>query len=295
MVSAQAIPTTTSTPTVVKASLPSVTYRAPAVVSASGATVLSAAQPAVVPDPAPMMTAYKMQTAAQEVWACRLGAVMPNFYCSTTHGDFYFHEFLDSDSPYTILMTHPKDFTPVCTTELGRAEVIAATLKERGVKLIALSCDSVDDHLEWSRDILAVQNIEKADGQFMSYPMIADPRKELVTMLGMLDPAEKDAEGLPLPARALVVIGPDKTVKLSILYPATTGRNFEEVLRVIDSLQLTAEMSLATPVDWKLGERCMVSPVVSTEDAQWKFPGFAIDPVPSGKQYLRSVDCPTFG
>merc|ERR1712217_279250 len=145
----------------------------------------------------------------------------------------------------------------------------------------------------WSQDILHRENMQRPHGDSrLTFPIIADAKREIVTQLGMLDPEEMDAAGVPLPARALIVIGPDKKVKLSILYPATTGRNFEEVLRVVDSLQLTAGQGLATPADWQMGDRCIVAPVVSTEDARARFQNLVIEDLPSGKQYLRHVDCP---
>jgi 1-Cys peroxiredoxin 6 len=230
---------------------------------------------------------------AAEQWKVKLGAEMPNFSCNTTHGDFLFHEFLESAAdvtPWTVLFSHPKDFTPVCTTELGRCETLGGEFKARGVKLIGVSCDSVEEHLAWSADILHREGITKS--KLLSFPIIADANRLIVQTLGMLDPDEVNAAGVPLPARALIIIGPDKKVKLSILYPATTGRNFDEVLRVIDSVQLTAGNGLATPVDWKQGERCIVGPGMATEDAQQRFTNLVTEALPSGKQYLRSVDCP---
>merc|ERR1719221_75267 len=141
-------------------------------------------------------------------------------------------------------------------------------------------------------DILHREKISKADG-LLTFPIIADSDRKIVSDLGMLDPEEKDTAGVPLPARALIVIGSDKKVKLSILYPATTGRNFDEVIRVVDSLLLTTNIGLATPVDWKQGERCIVAPVVSTEDAKTRFNNLVIEELPSKKEYLRTVDCPT--
>jgi len=227
-------------------------------------------------------------------WQMKLGAVMPDFHCSTTHGDFTFHEFLDcdADTPYTILFTHPKDFTPVCTTELGRAEALVPEFLNRNVKLIALSCDSVDSHASWAKDILASQGLERPCGQLLSFPIISDVSREIVTMLGMLDPEERDSEDTPLPARALVVIGPDKKVKLSILYPATTGRSFPEILRVMDSLLLTSCGELATPADWTPGDPVVVDPRVPTEQARRKFKDLTVEELPSGKRYLRMVRCP---
>jgi len=223
--------------------------------------------------------------------AMRLGAVVPNFDCVTTKGNFKFHEFLESDPecPWTILFTHPKDYTPVCTTELGECHVLCPEFKAMGVKLIGISCDSVEDHAGWSKDVLAKKQLA---GDELSFPIVADEKRDIVTELGMLDPLEKDAAGVPLPARALIIIGAEKTVKLAILYPATTGRNFEEVKRVVRSLKLTADLKLATPVNWKEGERVIVAPACTTEEAQSKFSGFEIAELPSGKPYLRSVDCP---
>jgi 1-Cys peroxiredoxin 6 len=223
--------------------------------------------------------------------AMRLGAMMPDFACVTTKGNYSFHEFCDSDPkrPWTILFTHPKDFTPVCTTELGECHVLEPEFARAGVKLIGISCDSVAEHEVWSRDVLAKA---KLAGEELAFPLIADEKREIVTELGMLDPLEQDAAGVPLPARALVVIGPDKLVKLSILYPATTGRNFEEVKRVVRSLHLTASLKLATPVNWQEGERLIVAPSCTTEEAREQFQNFRIEELPSGKPYLRSVDCP---
>jgi 1-Cys peroxiredoxin 6 len=224
--------------------------------------------------------------------AMRLGAKMPDFKCVTTKGTYSFHEFCDSDPerPWTILFTHPKDFTPVCTTELGQCHILAPEFSAMGCKLIGISCDTVEEHHEWTKDVLARAKKE-GDGE-LAFPIVADEKRDIVTELGMLDPAEKDAAGLPLPARALIIVGPDKTVKLAILYPATCGRNFEEVKRVVRSLHLTASLKLATPVNWKEGERLIVAPSCTTEEAQEKFQNFSIEELPSKKPYLRSVDCP---
>lgn len=232
--------------------------------------------------------------AASKQWSIRLGAEMPDFFCNTTHGDFRFHQFLASEpsAPHTILLSHPSDFTPVCTTEIGHCESLLPAFLRRGVKLIGISCNPVEQHWAWSADILHREGIQQPEGQYLSFPLIADPNKEIVTMLGMLDPEEKDKDGLPLPARALIIIGPDNRVKLSILYPATTGRNFEEVLRVIDSLQLTADLKLATPVNWRQGERCIVDLKVPSDVAKTTYQNMEIEDLPSGKQYMRFVDCP---
>ncbi|XP_034507585.1 peroxiredoxin-6-like, partial [Ailuropoda melanoleuca] len=191
-----------------------------------------------------------------------LGEEIPNFQAETTVGPISFHTFL-GDS-WGVLFSHPRDYTPVCTTELGRAVRLAPEFEKRGVKMIALSIDSVEDHLGWSKDINAY-NGEAEPNDKLPFPIIADPKRVLAVLLGMLDPDEKDLEGMPVTARCVFIIGPDKKMKLSILYPATTGRNFDEILRVVDSLQLTANHSVATPVDWQPGDRVMVPPTMSEE------------------------------
>ncbi|XP_063322309.1 peroxiredoxin-6 [Pelmatolapia mariae] len=212
-----------------------------------------------------------------------LGDEIPNFEADTTIGRIKFHDFLGNS--WGILFSHPRDFTPVCTTELACAAKISNEFKKRGVKMIALSIDSVADHNSWSKDVMAVS--KKADTD-LPFPIIADDKRELSVLLGMLDPDEKDKDGMPLTARCVFVIGPDKKLKLSILYPATTGRNFDELLRVIDSLQLTAQKKVATPVDWKPGDKVMVIPSLSDAEAASLFPnGVTTEEVPSGKKYLR--------
>jgi len=216
-----------------------------------------------------------------------LGDVFPNFEADTTEGKIKFHDWL-GDS-WGILFSHPADYTPVCTTELGRVLQLVPEFEKRGVKLIAVSCDSVDDHKGWSKD---VQDYVSTEGKF-PYPIIADPDREMAVQLGMIDPDEKTAAGLPLTARAVFIVGPDKKLKLSLLYPATTGRNFTEILRVVDSLQLTATKKVATPADWKQGERCMVLPSVKAEDVPKFFPkGVEVRQMPSGKGYMRFTPQP---
>jgi len=240
---------------------------------------------------APVVRTAVAPKAKPAPFAIRLGATMPNFACSTTEGDYQFHDLLarNPDCPWTVLMTHPKDYTPVCTTELGRAHQLAGEFAKRGVQLVALSCDDTESHLGWTQDILA--NIGD-DSPALNFPIIADSSREIVSTLGMLDPLEIGAAGLPLPARGLVVIDEKKQVRLYILYPATTGRNFDEVLRGIDSLQITRDLKLASPVDWKYGDRMIVAPPVPTEEAKTKYEDFQIKELPSGKEYLRSVKCP---
>ncbi|XP_063233906.1 peroxiredoxin-6-like [Bacillus rossius redtenbacheri] len=216
-----------------------------------------------------------------------LGDTLPNFQAETTIGTINLYDYL-GDS-WGILFSHPSDFTPVCTTELARVLTLMPEFDKRGVKVLALSCDSVDSHCKWIEDIQAVAG---SSGEF-PYPIIADEDRELAVLLGMLDPVEKDRDGLPLTCRAVFVIGPDKTLRLAILYPATTGRNFDEILRVIDSLQIVEKHQVATPVDWKAGEMCMVLPSVSDQDAACLFPrGVTVRDVPSGKSYLRMTPAP---
>jgi 1-Cys peroxiredoxin 6 len=241
----------------------------------------------------------------------RIGATIPNFEVKSTKGDFKLHDWLngDKEKPWTVLFSHPKDYTPVCTTELGACHGLSGRFEKIGCKLIGISCDSVEEHHGWSKDVLfrerpsyapdsacpqVKHREDKAADESLAFPLIADADRTMVTALGMLDPEEKDAAGVPLPARALVILQ-GTTVKLTILYPATTGRNFEEVFRVITSLQLTAGQGLATPVNWKYGERVIVGPPVKTEDAKAKFEDFQMETLPSGKEYLRSVKCPAGG
>lgn len=218
----------------------------------------------------------------------KLGDVVPNFTSDSTKGEIDFHEWIGDG--WAILFSHPADYTPVCTTELGRVQQLSdlGEFDKRGVKLIALSCDTTESHHGWIKDILAYNNLDT-----FSYPIIADPSRDVATLYGMMDPDEKDSAGMPLTCRAVFVIGPGKKLKLSILYPATTGRNFEEIIRVIDSLQLTATRKVATPVDWKQGGSCMVVPGVKQEDAAGLFPkGVTVHEVPSGKVYIRTTPQP---
>lgn len=209
-----------------------------------------------------------------------LGDVFPNFKASTSDGEMQFHDFIKES--WAILFSHPADYTPVCTTELSHAQKLFPEFEKRGVKMAALSCDDVDSHKGWINDIKFY-----TDNKF-NYPIIADPKRELAVQLGMVDPDEKDAAGLPLTCRAVFIIGPDAKLKLSLLYPATTGRNFDEILRVIDSLQLTATKKVATPVNWRKGDEAMVVPSVKPDDVAGLFPGgVRKDDVPSGKSYMR--------
>lgn len=208
--------------------------------------------------------------------ALRLGDVAPDFEADTTEGRIRFHDWIGDG--WAILFSHPKDFTPVCTTELGYMARIKPDFEKRGVKILGLSVDPVDSHKKWSNDIKETQ------GYAPNYPLIADPDRKVATLYDMIHPNANDT----LTVRSVFIIGPDKKVKLMLTYPASTGRNFDEILRAIDSLQLTAKHSVATPVNWKSGEDCIIVPSVSDEDAKKKFPGGwkALKP------YLRIVPQP---
>ncbi len=192
--------------------------------------------------------------------ALRLGDKAPDFTVESTEGSIAFHDYL-GDS-WGVLFSHPKDFTPVCTTELGRVAALKPEFDKRNVKVIGLSVDSLEDHNKWSGDI------EETQGHKLNFPLLADPDRIVVDLYDMIHPNANDT----LTVRSVFIISPDKLVKLIITYPASTGRNFDEVLRVIDSLQLTAQYQVATPVDWTDGEDVIIVPAVSDEDAKAKFP-----------------------
>ncbi len=206
----------------------------------------------------------------------RLGDEAPNFTADTTAGKITFHEWLGNG--WGILFSHPKDFTPVCTTELGYMAKISDEFKKRNVKVLAVSVDPLDAHNGWVKDINETQ------GCTVSYPLIADPDKKVATLYDMIHPNAIDN----MTVRSVFVIGPDKKVKLMLTYPASCGRNFDELLRVIDSLQLTANFKVATPVNWKDGQDCIITPAVNDDEAKKIFPkGFR-----SVKPYLRYTPQP---
>ena len=208
--------------------------------------------------------------------AIRLGDIAPDFTAESTEGTVRFHEFIGDG--WVVLFSHPKDFTPVCTTELGYMAKIKPEFDKRGVKIIGLSVDALGSHRDWSNDIKETQ------GHAPNYPLIADPERKVAQLYDMIHPNALDN----LTVRSVFVIGPDKKVKLMLTYPARTGRNFDEILRAIDSLQLTAKHSVATPVNWKQGQDCIIVPSLSDDDAKKKFPGGwkALKP------YLRMVPQP---
>jgi 1-Cys peroxiredoxin 6 len=217
-----------------------------------------------------------------------LGETVPDFKADTTHGAIQWHDWIKGS--WAVLFSHPGDYTPVCTTELGQVAKILPEFEKRGVKVAALSCNDVESHKGWVQDIEATRF---AGGAKVSYPIIADPSRDLAVKYGMIDPDEKDNKGLPMTCRAVFITGPDAKLKLSLLYPATTGRNFSEILRVIDSLQLTAKHSVATPVDWRHGDKCMVVPTLSDDQAKEKLGSFDVVDVPSGKRYIRLTADPS--
>lgn len=208
--------------------------------------------------------------------ALRLGDISPNFTAETTEGQIDFHEWLGNS--WGVLFSHPKDFTPVCTTELGEAARLKPEFDRRNVKVIGLSVDPADSHKRWAEDIRETQGSE------LNFPVIADPNHRVAELYDMIHPQISDV----FTVRSVFIIGPDKKVKLMITYPASTGRNFEEILRVIDSLQLTANFSVATPVNWKDGDDVIIVPSLSDDAAKEKFPGGW----KTIKPYLRLVPQP---
>jgi alkyl hydroperoxide reductase subunit AhpC len=217
--------------------------------------------------------------------ALQLGDIAPDFEADTTEGHIRFHEWLGNS--WGVLFSHPKDFTPVCTTELGYMAKIQPEFDKRNVKILGLSVDPVDSHAKWARDI------EETQGSMPRYPMIGDPDLHVAKLWGML-PAAASGDAAKRTAadnqtvRNVFVVGPDKKIKLILVYPMTTGRNFDEVLRVIDSLQLTAKHKVATPVNWKVGEDVIIAGSVSDDDAKKLYPNGWKAPKP----YLRIVKSP---
>lgn len=205
----------------------------------------------------------------------RLGDVAPDFTAETTEGTIKFHEWLGNS--WGVLFSHPADFTPVCTTELGAVAKLRSEFDKRNVKVMALSADPLDSHQKWIGDINETQ------GTTVNYPLIADPEFKVANMYDMVHPNVDK-----FTVRSVFIIGPDKKIKLTIVYPASTGRNFDEILRVIDSLQLTANYSVATPANWKRGEDVVISPAIKDEDIAAKFPkGYT-----KIKPYLRTTPQP---
>ncbi|MEO0620730.1 MAG: peroxiredoxin [Pseudomonadota bacterium] len=200
----------------------------------------------------------------------RINDTAPDFTAETTEGPISFHDWIGDG--YAVLFSHPKDFTPVCTTELGLMAGMVPEFAKRGAKIIGISVDPVEDHHRWKADI------ETVSGNSVSYPMIGDPELKVAKLYDMLPASETAVEGRTPATNATVrtvfVIGPDKKIKLSLTYPMTTGRNFDEILRALDSIQLTAEHKVATPANWKAGEDVIITPAVSDEEATARFGTF---------------------
>jgi alkyl hydroperoxide reductase subunit AhpC len=216
-----------------------------------------------------------MSTTITTTGAPRLGDTAPDFEAETTQGPIRFHEWI-GDS-WCILFSHPKDFTPVCTTELGYMGKLLPEFEKRGVKIIGLSVDPVVSHTGWIKDIEETQNAK------VTYPIIADPDRKVANLYGMMHPAHDETYTV----RTVFVIDPKKKIRLMITYPQSCGRNFDEILRVVDSLQLSDKYSVSTPVNWKPGQDVIISPAISDEDAQKRFPGFR-----TLKPYLRVTPQP---
>lgn len=215
----------------------------------------------------------------------RINDVAPDFVAETTEGEVRFHDWIGDG--WAMLFSHPKDFTPVCTTELGAVAGLKAEFDKRGTKIIGISVDGVTDHQRWSQDV------EAATGNAINFPLIGDPNLELVKLYGMLpadagDTAEGRTAAENATARSVFIIGPDKKIKTILAYPMTTGRNFAEILRVLDSVRLTAAEQVATPADWQQGEDVIIVPAVSNEQAAEKYPEGWNAPLP----YLRYVRQP---
>lgn len=206
----------------------------------------------------------------------RLGDIAPDFQAESTLGHISFHEWIGKS--WALFFSHPADFTPVCTTELGKTALLNGEFTKRDVKAIAISVDSLESHNKWVPDIEEVNSVQ------MNFPIIADPEKKVALLYDMIHPNASEKATV----RSVFIIGPDKKIKLTLTYPASTGRNFTEILRVIDSLQLTANYQVATPADWVHGEDVIITPAVSDADAVAKFPkGFT-----SIKPYLRKTPQP---
>jgi len=214
----------------------------------------------------------------------RINDIAPDFTAETTQGVIHFHEWIGDN--WAVLFSHPKDFTPVCTTELGAVASLEKQFAQRGAKVIGLSVDPVSSHSKWAADIRDV------GGYDVNYPIIGDPELKVAKLYDMLaadagDTCEGRTPALNAPVRTVFVIGPDKRIKLTLSYPMSTGRNFDEILRVLDSIQLTAKHPVSTPANWKQGEDIIIAGSVSNEEAAQRFPGFK-----TVKPYLRTASQP---
>lgn len=216
--------------------------------------------------------------------ALRINDIAPDFTAETTQGTIHFHDWIGDG--WAVLFSHPKDFTPVCTTELGAMANLQDDFAKRGAKIIGLSVDPVESHGRWAQDIADVGGTE------VKYPMIGDPELKVAKLYDMLpadagETSEGRTPALNAPVRTVFVVGPDKRIKLQLAYPMTTGRNFDEILRVLDSMQLTAKHKVATPANWKPGGDVILTAAISNEEAEREFPGYK-----TVKPYLRTAAQP---
>ncbi|KAG0319210.1 hypothetical protein BGZ99_005249 [Dissophora globulifera] len=221
--------------------------------------------------------------AASDRVPLRLGSIAPNFNAETTKGPINFHEFIGSS--WVVLFSHPADFTPVCTTELGAVARLQSKFEDRNVKVIGLSANGLESHEGWIKDINEVNDVD------LKFPIIADDDRKISALYDMLDYQDitnVDQKGIPFTVRSVFVIDPKKVIRLTLSYPASTGRNFDEILRVVDSLQLGDKNRITTPADWKKGDKVIVHPSVSNDEAEKLFPGFE-----TVKPYLRFATLPT--
>jgi alkyl hydroperoxide reductase subunit AhpC len=214
----------------------------------------------------------------------RINDIAPDFTAETTQGPIHFHEWIGKN--WAVLFSHPKDFTPVCTTELGAVAGLEKQFADRGAKVIGLSVDPVKSHGKWAQDI------QDVSGHKVNYPIIGDTELKVAKLYDMLpadagDSSEGRTPALNAPVRTVFVIGPDKRIKLTLAYPMTTGRNFDEIIRVLDSMLLTSEYKVATPADWKQGDEVIITSAVSDEEAKIAFPGYK-----TVKPYLRTTKQP---
>jgi alkyl hydroperoxide reductase subunit AhpC len=222
-----------------------------------------------------------------------LGTALPDLTVQTTKGEIRLIDYAKkSAGSYLMIFSHPADYTPVCTTELGEAARLTPEFEQRNVKMLGLSCEDVDSHSEWIKDIRA------ATGQAVKFPLMGDSKRQIAYALGMVSEAQRDQpleDGPVMAVRSVLIYGPTQQLALTLTYPASTGRNFHEILRVIDSLQLTASHKVATPVNWVKGQDCMVLPKIPQAEAVKLFTEVRVIEVPSQKEYLRMVKDPKNG
>eukprot|EP00210_Caulerpa_lentillifera_P008289 g7910.t1 len=217
-----------------------------------------------------------------------LGNLVLSFTAPSTQGTINWHEWIEDN--WVLLISQPNDFAPVCTTELALLAKLTPEFEKRSIKIAVVSANTVDEHLEWIRD---VELSELSAGCPVTFPIISDPDRAVAETYGMLDPKEKARNGLPVTCRAVALIGPDKRLKLSMLYPVSTGRNLNEIIRIIDSIQIHKNHGVLTPVNWTPGEKCMVATEMDDETAKDKYGAITTTSMSSGKNYMRCVDDPS--